>query len=248
MPLTCVIVALAAHALTDLGWAESFLLGALLSPTDPVLSSSVVTNPRVPRVVRHSLNLESGLNDGLALPGCARVPADRFAATTTSCGGSFVLQDVTLGFAFGIAMRPAGRRADAAHAEDPAHQRSLYGLGVAFATYGVTVALPPDGNGLIAVFVCAITLAIRRHDLRARRSRPRRRHRRDGQARHLRRLRLAADVQQPVRRRLGGGGDRRRDAADRAPRGDRRGARSGRGSRSTCRPSWPGSAPRAWPR
>ena len=68
MPLTCVIVALATHALTDLGWVECFLLGALLSPTDPVLSSSVVTNPRVPRVVRHSLNLESGLNDGLALP------------------------------------------------------------------------------------------------------------------------------------------------------------------------------------
>ena len=39
-----------------------------LGPTDPVLSSSVVTNPRVPRLVRHSLNLESGLNDGLALP------------------------------------------------------------------------------------------------------------------------------------------------------------------------------------
>src|SRR3954451_4148883 len=68
MPLTCVIVAVAAHVFTNLGWAESFLLGALLSPTDPVLSSSVVTNPRVPRVVRHSLNLESGLNDGLALP------------------------------------------------------------------------------------------------------------------------------------------------------------------------------------
>ena len=30
--------------------------------------SSVVTNPRVPRLIRHSLNLESGLNDGLALP------------------------------------------------------------------------------------------------------------------------------------------------------------------------------------
>src|SRR3954452_22637750 len=68
MPLTCVIVAVAAHVLTNLGWAEGFLIGALLSPTDPVLSSSVVTNPRVPRIVRHSLNLESGLNDGLALP------------------------------------------------------------------------------------------------------------------------------------------------------------------------------------
>ena len=68
MPLTCLIVAVATHWLTGLGWTESFLVGALLSPTDPVLSSSVVTNPRVPRVVRHSLNLEFGLNDGLALP------------------------------------------------------------------------------------------------------------------------------------------------------------------------------------
>ena len=47
MPITCVLVAAAAYVLTDLSWTESFLLGALLSPTDPVLSSSVVTNPRV---------------------------------------------------------------------------------------------------------------------------------------------------------------------------------------------------------
>ena len=40
MPLTCVIVAVATHALTDLGWTECFLVGALLSPTDPVLSSA----------------------------------------------------------------------------------------------------------------------------------------------------------------------------------------------------------------
>src|SRR5690349_10004171 len=41
MPLTAAVVAVSAHALTDLGWTESFLLGALLAPTDPVLSSSV---------------------------------------------------------------------------------------------------------------------------------------------------------------------------------------------------------------
>ena len=68
MPVTAALVAVAAHVLTDLDWIECFLIGSLLSPTDPVLSSSVVTNPRVPRVIRHSLNLESGLNDGLALP------------------------------------------------------------------------------------------------------------------------------------------------------------------------------------
>src|SRR4051794_594678 len=56
MPLTAGIVAVAAHVLTDLSWTESFLLGALLSPTDPVLSSSAVTNPRLPRLIRPSLN------------------------------------------------------------------------------------------------------------------------------------------------------------------------------------------------
>jgi sodium/hydrogen antiporter len=50
-------------------------------------------------------------------------------------------------------------------AEDiPDHHKALYALGVAFATYGLTVA-DPSGNGFIAVFVCAITLAIRRPDL-----------------------------------------------------------------------------------
>jgi len=87
MPLTAVLVALAAHLVTDLDWTESFLLGALLSPTDPVLSSTVVTNPRVPRVIRHSLNLESGLNDGLALPAVLAFTR-RPPPPTTSSGGS----------------------------------------------------------------------------------------------------------------------------------------------------------------
>ena len=68
MPITARSSRWRPRPLTDLSWTESFLVGALLSPTDPVLSSSVVTNPRVPRIIRHSLNLESGLNDGLALP------------------------------------------------------------------------------------------------------------------------------------------------------------------------------------
>ena len=88
MPLTAVIVAVGAHTLTSLTWTESFLLGALLSPTDPVLSSSVVTNPRVPRLVRHSLNLESGLNDGLALPAVLAFSAALARRTSTSCGGA----------------------------------------------------------------------------------------------------------------------------------------------------------------
>jgi NhaP-type Na+/H+ and K+/H+ antiporter len=78
----------------------------------------------------------------------------------------FVLQDVTLGFAFGLGMGLLAAALMPRSPAIPAHQLSLYALGAAFATYGVTVALPPEGNGLIAVFVCAITLGIRRHDLR----------------------------------------------------------------------------------
>ncbi|HXE44641.1 MAG TPA: cation:proton antiporter [Conexibacter sp.] len=170
MPITAAVVALAAHWLLDLDWTRAFLVGALLSPTDPVLSSSVVTNPRVPRIVRHSLNLESGLNDGLALP-----PVLALSAALVVGGARdfvwwrFVLQDVGLGLAFGLAcgliaslLLPRGAYVREAM---PAHQRALYALGVAFATYGVAV-LPPHGNGYIAVFVCAIVLGIRRPDVR----------------------------------------------------------------------------------
>ena len=43
-------------------------MAAVLTPTDPVVTSAVVTSQRVPERIRHTLNLESGLNDGLALP------------------------------------------------------------------------------------------------------------------------------------------------------------------------------------
>jgi NhaP-type Na+/H+ or K+/H+ antiporter len=170
MPITAIIVAAAAHALTDLGWTECFLLGALLSPTDPVLSNSVVTNPRVPRLVRHSLNLESGLNDGLALPAVLAFSAALRIGEDDFVWWEFVLQDVTLGFAFGIALGVLASivlpRTRGLVESIPDHQKSLYALGTAFATYGIAVGLPPEGNGLIAVFVCAITLGIRRPDLR----------------------------------------------------------------------------------
>ncbi len=159
MPITCVLIALFTHWVVGLGWLESFLVGSLLSPTDPVLSSSVVTNPRVPRVVRHSLNLESGLNDGLALPAVLAFTA-ALASEDDFVWWQFVLQDVGLGLAFGVALAWLAARVVPRSEED----QSLYALGSAFAIYGIAVAL--EGNGLIAVFTGAITLGILRPDLR----------------------------------------------------------------------------------
>lgn len=169
MPLTAALVACAAKALTDLSWTEAFLLGALLSPTDPVLTSSVVTNPRVPRLIRHSLNLESGLNDGLALPAVLAL----LAALATDEGDfvwwRFVIQDVTLGVLTGLVVGYAASylmpRKLALGQEITPHQKSMYALGAAFAAYGIAV-LQPEANGFIAVFVCAIVLGILRADIR----------------------------------------------------------------------------------
>lgn len=171
MPLTAVIVAAIARWLVGLTWTESLLLGALLSPTDPVLSSGVVTDVRVPRLIRHSLNLESGLNDGLALPAVLAFAA----ALGVRHGGfvwwHFVLEDVGLGFVFGVVCGLLGsvlmprEGSGRIGSGIPGHQRALYGLGLAFATYGLTV-LPPRGNGFIAVFVAAIVTGVRRPDLR----------------------------------------------------------------------------------
>src|SRR5205807_8706359 len=104
MPLTAIIIAAATKLLTDLSWTESFLLGALLSPTDPVLSSSVVTNPRVPRLIRHSLNLESGMNDGLALPAVLALSAAVRIGGGHFVWWRFVIEDLTIGFGIGLAV------------------------------------------------------------------------------------------------------------------------------------------------
>jgi NhaP-type Na+/H+ or K+/H+ antiporter len=169
MPLTAGLVAVAAHVLTDLDWTESFLLGALLSPTDPVLSSAVVTNPRVPRRIRHSLNLESGLNDGLALPAVLALVFALDPDKDDFEWWTFVVQDVGVGFAAGAAVGFAAARLlperQALGSEISPHQKALYALGVALVAYAVAV-LPPEGNGLIAVFVCAIVLGILRPDVR----------------------------------------------------------------------------------
>lgn len=44
------------------------LVAAILAPTDAALGQAVVENPHVPEKTRQTLIIESGLNDGLALP------------------------------------------------------------------------------------------------------------------------------------------------------------------------------------
>ena len=165
MPLTLVLLALAAKLLfPELSWTEAFLLGAVLSPTDPVVTSAVVTAERVPAVVRHTLNLESGLNDGLALPFVLFFLA---AATGGHPGEEAVklLGEAVVGAVLGIALALAAGRLLARLPGQGMLRRyeGTYALGLGFVAFGLADAT--YGNGLIAAFVAGIALAVARREM-----------------------------------------------------------------------------------
>ena len=69
LPLTVIVGALLAYLMfPEIGWAAAALIAIILAPTDAALGLAVVTNKAVPVRIRRALNVESGLNDGIATP------------------------------------------------------------------------------------------------------------------------------------------------------------------------------------
>ena len=69
LPLTIVFgFGIGALFFEELGFFEIALLATMLAPTDAALGKAVVTNQAVPDSIRESLNVESGLNDGICVP------------------------------------------------------------------------------------------------------------------------------------------------------------------------------------
>jgi sodium/hydrogen antiporter len=164
MPITLALLAVGAYLVFDLTWAESFLLGAVLCATDPVVTSSVVTSKAVPSTIRHTLNLESGLNDGLALPFVL------FFLVLASPGGDAAQEGAQLvgEAAFGVVVGVVvGLFAGWLHRVVPGgvthRYEGIYALGFGLAAFGV--ADVTFGNGLIAAFVFGITLGLSEHEI-----------------------------------------------------------------------------------
>lgn len=160
MPLTAVFIALVGGPLLGLSWGEAFLLGALLSPTDPVLTSSVCTNPKIPARIRNSLNLESGFNDGLALPAVILFAHYLLRDSGDLSWWQFLARDVGVGAAVGFAgalvavwlvKSLRGRMVMATH------YLTLYAFAVSLSLYAA--ARFAGGNGFIAVYLAGIVMA-----------------------------------------------------------------------------------------
>jgi NhaP-type Na+/H+ or K+/H+ antiporter len=166
MPITMGLLALAAKALfPDLSWAEAFLLGAVLSPTDPVVTSAVVTSQLVPRAVRHTLNLESGLNDGLALPFVLFFLVLAGPGGDAASEGAKVIGEAGLGAVIGIFLGALGGRLHHRLPGGGLTQRyeGIYAVGFALFAFGL--AEVTFGNGLIAAFVCGIAMGATERDV-----------------------------------------------------------------------------------
>ena len=166
MPLTLALLAVAAKLLfSDLTWAEAFLLGSVLSATDPVVTSAVVTSQRVPASVRHALNLESGLNDGLALPFVLFFIILASPGGNSGSDAATLLGEAAFGAFIGIVLGQAAGRLTHHLPGGGIVRRyeGIYALGIGLLSYGI--ADVTFGNGLIAAFVCGISLAVAEPDI-----------------------------------------------------------------------------------
>ncbi|MFJ9005400.1 cation:proton antiporter [Streptomyces canus] len=105
MPLAFVFMALITHFLVGLDWTTSFLVGAVLAPTDPVFASAIVARREVPAKLRQLLNVESGINDGLALPVVlVLIAAAGPTADSAEASPGKIALELLLGLVFGVAL------------------------------------------------------------------------------------------------------------------------------------------------
>jgi NhaP-type Na+/H+ or K+/H+ antiporter len=165
LPLTIAVGwGLAALLFGKLDIWEAALVGTILAPTDAALGLAVVSNPRVPELIRQGLNVESGLNDGIALPFLTVFLA---FAEHTSGGDSFLvvfLKALVLAAALGVALGWGGAKVllwSARRGWIGPHWQQIFVLAVAALTYAI--ATPLGASGFIAAWAggCAMGFGLR---------------------------------------------------------------------------------------
>jgi NhaP-type Na+/H+ or K+/H+ antiporter len=162
LPLTIglgTLLALALPGVTSI-WI-ALLIGAALAPTDAALGAGMMVNPAVPARIRRLINVESGLNDGIATPVVTVAIAGAATAEHTGhTGPGAAVAELALGLVIGVLVGGGGgwlikvarRRGWVAEGFAGAAV-----LGLAVCAYATSVAL--HGNGFIAAFVGGLGFA-----------------------------------------------------------------------------------------
>ena len=162
MPLTIVLGAMTALVLFP-GFSvwEAALLAAILAPTDAALGQAVVSSSAVPVRIRQALNVESGLNDGIALPFVLMFASLASAVTETTDAAEWILfgaKQVTLGPIAGVLVGYVGARLVALCFRTgwmTERAEGIIALAMALAAFALAELI--EGNGFIAAFVAGLT-------------------------------------------------------------------------------------------
>jgi NhaP-type Na+/H+ or K+/H+ antiporter len=155
LPLTMILGALLAKAMfPEVSWAGAALVACILAPTDAALGLAVVTNKAVPVRIRRGLNVESGLNDGIATPFVTVFLA--IVAAEEAGGGSFgveALASIGLALAVAAAVGVVGGWLlvqARVRGWTSGTSEQIAGIGLALLAYAGAVAI--GGNGFVSAF------------------------------------------------------------------------------------------------
>jgi len=166
LPLAILLGGLAAWSLLP-GWTiwELLLLAAILAPTDAALGQAVVTNTLVPERVRRALTVESGLNDGLALPAILFFGCIAVGGVHDQVQGNwliYALQQIGLGTLAGVVVGTLGGALMRWAGDRKWSSDAFEGLGVlALAALAFLSAEALGGNGFIAAFSAGLAFGAR---------------------------------------------------------------------------------------
>ncbi|MEA5627482.1 cation:proton antiporter [Nostoc sp. UHCC 0251] len=165
MPLMWLISGLLVYLLLGLPFWVAMLVGAVITPTDPVVSTSVVTGKvaeqNLPERIRHTISAESAANDGLAYPFVllpililTKPPQEALLHWLTKTllweVGAAVVMGVLIGYL-------AGRLLRWAETKQTLEKESFlaYTVALSLAVLGLVKLLGSDG--ILAVFAAGIT-------------------------------------------------------------------------------------------
>lgn len=174
LPLTMLFGSIAGFLIfQDMGIWVVVLMALILSPTDAALGQAVVTNPAIPERIRRAINVESGLNDGMALPPILVCIAALSETGATHSGTdywiNFTLKQLILGPVAGIVVGWLGGllvdKASRAGWMNETYQR-LSSVSLAVIAYASAEAM--HGNGFMAAFFSGLALGTRTPAVRER--------------------------------------------------------------------------------
>jgi potassium/hydrogen antiporter len=154
---TAVALAATAHLVTDLGWTASFILGAILSPTDPAAVFSLLRGRDVSRRASSILQGEAGINDPVAIVlTIAMLESLDGGVTVPGILGEMAVEAgiaAAVALAAVVLLRPLLRAGGGAFS--PPVLPLVLGA-FAFAAYGGAAVL--GGSGFLAVYLLGLAL------------------------------------------------------------------------------------------